>query len=187
MRAGKARAQKPTWMKTLLSVCVVRATGSRPYLFAETTYSRPCEPRRAHVLPRWGASKPSPDVGATSWTPTIKAGVSQTVRINSRRRPHPQGVQCLRPPAEAQASRVGGSRHEWRFSVCVVLATGSSPYLFAETTHAHPCKPRQAHVLARWGAPKPSPDVGATPWTLTINAGVSQTGRISPKIGRAHV
>ena len=63
----------------------------------------------------------------------------------------------------------------------VVLATVSSPYLFAETTHTHPCKSRQAHVLARWGARKPSPDVGAMSWTPTIKAGVSQTARINPR------
>ena len=34
-------------------------------------------------------------------------GPRPTISPNSRRRPHPQGVQCLRPPAEAQASRVG--------------------------------------------------------------------------------
>ena len=60
--------------------------GLRPYLFTDITHSHPCESRRAHVSPMWGARKPSPDVGATPWTPTIKAGVSQTVRISSRRR-----------------------------------------------------------------------------------------------------
>ena len=73
-------------METLLSVCVVLATGLQPYPFTDTTHSRPCEPRRAHVLSRWDASKPSPDVGATSWTPTINAGVSQAGRISPRRR-----------------------------------------------------------------------------------------------------
>ena len=75
----------------------------------------------------------------------------------------------------------GGSRHEWRVSVCVVLATGSRPSLFAETTRNQPCKPRQAHVLARWGARNPSPDAGAMSWTPAIKLGVSPTVRINPR------
>ena len=76
---------------TGMEVLGVRGAGDglQPYLFSDTTCIRPCEPRRAHVLPRWGVRKPSRDVGATSWTPTIKVGVSRTIRISPRRRSTP--------------------------------------------------------------------------------------------------
>jgi hypothetical protein len=61
-------------------------TVSRPYLFHGAAQISRRMPRWAHVPARRGASKPSPDAGAVARTPAIKAGVSQTARISSRRR-----------------------------------------------------------------------------------------------------